>query len=266
MSRGPPISSWIRWISSSRPDVDHAEARGHHTLRAGLQPDPAGQLQTLLQLHEIGVGGHVVEGHSLAEPVGLDPPAAVGSHHHPEARHVPVAAHVRPVLLEPAGHEQRLRDDRVEPGLEHEPLVAVVDGLHVVRDLEPALRVQLLLEVERDRRGHVEGESGAGALAAEPAALEDHARGERAGAEHHRVGPHRQAAPVPELGAHALRVRAAHQHLLDAAVGQDPHRVAEAFAAPWAASSRAPRASCRRHSRCCSSRSRGSPRCWPRRG
>ena len=73
----------------------------------------------------------------------------------PTAAEARVAAHVLEVLLEPARHVERLGDGRVEPGLEHE---AVVARDAVVRDLEPGVGVLHVLELGRERRAHVEAE------------------------------------------------------------------------------------------------------------
>src|SRR5215207_9020330 len=176
------------------PDLEHTEGGRHGAQGAGLQADLAGETQTVLHAHEVVIRGRVVEPHPTSDPSRLDRPVASGTHDYAEAGHVRVAAHVVPVLLEPAGHEERLRDDRVEPGLENDG-VAVVRGLHDVRDLHAALRMQLLLEVERYRRGHVESYPAAGTLTAQTAALEDEARRDRAGAQHHRVGANGHATP-----------------------------------------------------------------------
>src|SRR5215203_1388741 len=206
------------------PDLEHTEGGRHGAQGAGLQADLAGETQTVLHAHEVVIGGRVVERHPTSDPSRLDRPVASGTHDYAEAGHVRVAAHVVPVLLEPAGHEERLRDDRVKPGLEDDGVVAVVCGLHDVRDLHAALRMQLLFEVERYRRGHVESYSAPGGLTAQTAALEDEARRNRAGAQHHRVGANGQATPVLQAAAHAIGMRAAHQDLRDAALGQDAHR------------------------------------------
>src|SRR5215207_2576120 len=87
--------------------------------------------------------------------------------------------------------------------------------------------MQLLLEVERYRRGHVESYPSAGSLTAQTAALVDEARRNRAGAQHHSGGANGDATAVLQAAAHAIGMRAAHQDLCDAALGQDAHRAGE---------------------------------------
>ena len=83
------------------------------------------------------------------EQPAADAAVALGPHDGAQAGHVRVAPHVRTVLVEPAGHEQRLRAGRVEPGLQDE---AVARGrAQVVGDLQAALGVQFLFEVARQR-------------------------------------------------------------------------------------------------------------------
>ena len=95
---------------------------------------------------------------------------------------------------------------------------------------------------------------------AEAAALQDDARGQRAGAEHdRRPGRHRELAPVgqPRLTPRARPSRMSTFSTRQSA--QDAHRGRDGRAGRAAASSRAPRASCRARSRCCSSRSPMQP-------
>ena len=129
--------------------------------------------------------------------------------------------------LQPAGHDQRLEDDRVEPRLEHEALRR--PRLQVVRHLQPALGVHLVREVGGQRAPDVEAEPLADERPADPAALQQQAGRDRPGADHHRLGAHPQRPPAGQCGHHRAGAPAVGLHRLNAALGQDAHPVAEAL-------------------------------------
>jgi hypothetical protein len=94
-----------------------------------------------------------------------------------------------------------------------------------VGDLQPALGVQLLLEVAGERRGDVEAQVPAGLVAADPAALEQEARGDRPGRNDDGVGPHANRAPVGQRAPHGVRLPVGSLEALGAALGQNAHAV-----------------------------------------
>ena len=198
-----------------RPAVEH------HGLRAAREQDPAELAEPVGELREVALRRDVVDrrpaGQRLADPrVGLRPDERADRHE------LAVAAHVLVVVLEPAGHVERLRDRRVPPGLQHP--AAVGRRQRDVGDLEPVVGVELLVELGGQRRAHVERDVLPDRQPlADPAALEQEARGNGAGGDHDRLRADGQRPPVGQLGLHRAGVAVLGHDPLDRAVGDDPH-------------------------------------------
>ena len=198
----------MRSISPSWPaarELVVAPRVDHHARRTGVEQQLAEQLEAARERREVVRPRPEVD----AGPAGQradDAAVARGPDQHADRHQMVVALHVLEVLLEPAGHVERLRHRRVEPRLEHEAGLARDPE---VRDLQAVVGPErLAFEVGRERRAHVAGEpladrqSAAGAAAQQQVAGGDRSRGE-----HVRARPHGDAAPVGELGAqvgHAL--------------------------------------------------------------